>query len=115
MAAAGTAIKEIVRRIGRSRKLVRAVLRNAEDEVFRGRASSLAPWLVPLEAAWSGGCRNGAELWRRLRAQGFGGGLRSLVSGPPAGGGASAPTVRWPASCRPPARSPAPCWSAAIA
>ena len=76
MAAAGTAIKEIVRRTGRSRKLVRDVLRNTEDEVFRSRASSLAPWLVPLEAAWSGGCRNGAELWRRLRAQGFGGSLR---------------------------------------
>ena len=76
MAGAGTAIKEIVGRTGRSRKLVRAVLRNAEDEVFRSRAGSLAPWLVTLEAAWSGGCRNGAELWRRLRAQGFGGGLR---------------------------------------
>jgi transposase len=76
IAGAGAAIKEIVRRTGRSRKLVRAVLRNAEDEVFRNRASSLAPWLVPLEAAWSGGCRNGAELWRRLRAQGFGGSLR---------------------------------------
>ena len=76
MAGAGAAIKEIVRRTGRSRKLVRAVLRNAEDEVFRGRASSLAPWLVPLEAAWPGGCRNGAELWRRLRSQGFGGSLR---------------------------------------
>jgi transposase len=76
MTGAGAAIKEIVRRTGRSRKLVRAVLRNAEDEVFRSRASSLAPWLVPLEAAWSGGCRNGAELWRRMRAQGFGGSLR---------------------------------------
>ncbi len=76
MAGGGAAIKEIVRRTGRSRKLVRAVLRNAEDEVFRSRAGSLAPWLAPLEAAWSGGCRNGAELWRRLRARGFGGSLR---------------------------------------
>ena len=76
MASGGMGIKEIVRRTGRSRKLVRAVLRNAEDEVFRSRASSLAPWLAALEAVWSGGCRNGAELWRRLRAQGFGGSLR---------------------------------------
>ena len=76
MAGAGAGIKEIVRRTGRSRKLVRAVLRNAEDEAFRSRTSSLAPWLVPLEAAWSGGCRNGAELWRRLRGEGFGGSLR---------------------------------------
>lgn len=76
MAGAGTGIKEIVRRTGRSRKLVRAVLRNAEDEVFRSRAGSLAPWLAALEAAWAGGCRNGAELWRRLRGRGFGGSLR---------------------------------------
>jgi transposase len=76
MAGAGAAIKEIVRRTGRSRKLVRAVLRNTEDEVFRSRTSSVAPWLVALDAAWAEGCRNGAELWRRLRAQGFAGSLR---------------------------------------
>ena len=52
------------------------MLRNAEDEVFRARSSSLAPWLVLLEIEWSGGCRNGAELWRRLRGRGFGGSLR---------------------------------------
>ncbi|WP_424140776.1 ISL3 family transposase [Roseomonas chloroacetimidivorans] len=76
MARDGTSIKGIVRRTGRSRKLVRAVLRNTEDEVFRSRANSLEPWLASLEAAWAGGCRNGAELWRRLRVQGFGGSLR---------------------------------------
>jgi transposase len=76
MARDGVSIKGIVRRTGRSRKLVRAVLRNTEDEVFRSRANSLEPWLALLETAWAGGCRNGAELWRRLRAQGFGGSLR---------------------------------------
>jgi transposase len=76
MAEAGVAIKQISRRTGRSRKLVRAVLRNSEDEVFRSRTSSLAPWLVALDTAWSEGCRNGAELWRRLRLQGFAGSLR---------------------------------------
>lgn len=76
MAEAGLAIKEIVRRTGRSRKLVRTVLRNTEDEVFRSRTSSLAPWLVALDAAETEGCRNGAELWRRLRAEGFAGSLR---------------------------------------
>ncbi len=76
MASAGAGIKEIARRTGRSRKLVRAVLRNAEDEVFRSRASSLAPWFARLEEAWAGGCRNGAELWRQLRRQGFGGSVR---------------------------------------
>ncbi|MBK1659693.1 transposase [Paracraurococcus ruber] len=79
MAAAGTPIKEIVRRTGRSRKLVRAVLRHAEDEVFRSRASSLEPWLPRLKALWDGGCRNAAELWRRLRDEGFGGCLRIVT------------------------------------
>lgn len=79
MAAAGTPIKEIVRRSGRSRKLVRAVLRNREDEVFRSRASSLAPWLLRLEEMWEAGCRNAAELWRRLRDEGFAGCLRIVT------------------------------------
>jgi transposase len=52
---------------------VRAVLRNAEDEVFRGRTSSLDPWLPQLEERWEAGSRNAAELWRHLRAEGFGG------------------------------------------
>ena len=76
MAEAGVAIKQIAWRTGRSHKLVRAVLRNTEDEVFRSRTSSLAPWLVALDAAWTEGRRNGAELWRRLRAQGLAGSLR---------------------------------------
>jgi transposase len=76
MAEAGVGIKDITRRTGRSRKLVRAVLRNTEDEVFRSRAGSLAPWLIALETAWTEGCNNGAELWRGLRAEGFAGSLR---------------------------------------
>ena len=32
-----------------------------------------------LDEAWSGGCRNGAELWRRLRLAGFGGSLRVVT------------------------------------
>jgi transposase len=79
MAAAGIATKEIVRRTGRSRKLVRAVLRNREDEVFRSRTGSLEPWLPRLEEGWAGGCRNGAELWRRIRDEGFGGCLRVVT------------------------------------
>ena len=79
MATAGTPIKEIVRRTGHSRKLVRAVLRNREDEVFRSRASSLEPWLPRLEEMWETGCRNAAELWRQLRDEGFGGCLRIVT------------------------------------
>ncbi|MGE0415433.1 MAG: hypothetical protein AB7O80_01395 [Acetobacteraceae bacterium] len=113
MAGAGTPIKEIVRRTGHSRKLVRAVLRNREDEVFRSRTSSLEPWLLRLEEMWEAGCRNAAELWRRLRDEGFGGYLRIVTewatrrrrSEQPDGGAAGRV---------PPARTIArPCWPAA--
>lgn len=75
----GVAIKEIVRRTGRSRKLVRAIVRGGDDEVFRSRISTLASHLSWLDAVWDGGCRNGAELWRRLRGAGFGGSLRVVT------------------------------------
>ena len=77
--AEGVAIKEIVRRTGRSRKVVREVVRGGRSEPFRPRASSLEPWLDRLNAEWNDGCRNGAELWRRLRATGFPGALRVVT------------------------------------
>jgi len=45
-------------------------------EVFRSRVSILEPHAGTLDALWTGGCRSGAELWRRLRTQGFQGSLR---------------------------------------
>lgn len=75
----GVPIKQIVLRSGCGRQTVRRILRNERDDVFRVRASSLEPWLVQLDEAWSGGCRNGAELWRRLRRDGFGGSLRVVT------------------------------------
>lgn len=72
-------IKQIVRRTGCSRQLVRRILRGERDDVFRIRASSLEPWLPQLDEAWTSGCRNGAELWRRLRRAGFGGSLRVVT------------------------------------
>lgn len=74
----GVAIKEIVRRTGRARKVVRDVVRGSRAEPFRPRANSLYPWLDRLDAEWTAGCRNGAELWRRLRGQGFAGSLRVI-------------------------------------
>ena len=59
-------IKEIVRRTGRSRKLVRDVVRGGGGDVFRCRSNVLQPHLAWLDTEWSAGCRNGAELWRRL-------------------------------------------------
>jgi len=75
----GVPIKQIVVRTGSSRQTVRRILRGERDDVFRVRASSLEPWLIELDEAWTGGCRNGAELWRRLRRGGFGGSLRVVT------------------------------------
>ena len=72
----GLPIKGIVRSTGLSRKLVRQILRGEREDVFRIRESSLTSWLPRLEREWNGGCRNGAELWRRLRKDGFRGSLR---------------------------------------
>lgn len=76
MAGDGVPIKRIVRLTGLSRGLVRQIIRGEREDVFRVRESSLTPWLPRLEREWRGGCRNGAELWRRLRADGFQGSLR---------------------------------------
>ncbi len=76
LARQGMAIKEIVRRTGHSRKLVRNVLRGQRTEIFRVRQSSLEAHLPWLDEQWAAGLRNGAELWRRLRRLGFRGSLR---------------------------------------
>jgi transposase len=79
LARSGTPIKEIVRRTGRSRKLVREIMRGGGGDIFRCRSSTLEPHLAWRDAEWSAGCRNGAELWRRLRATGFTGGPRVVT------------------------------------
>ena len=72
----GMAIKQIVRQTGHSRKLVRQVVRGERNDIFRTRQSSLGVHLPWLDEQWASGCRNGAELWRRLTARGFRGSLR---------------------------------------
>ena len=80
LAKAGRSIKEIVRRTGHSRKLVRDIVRGGGGDVFRCRSNVLEPHLAWLDAEWSAGCRNGAELWRRLRTTaGFRGSLRVVA------------------------------------
>ena len=74
----GLSIKQIVRRLGHSRNLVRQTLRGGRAGVFRTRQRSLDAYYLFLEGQWSGGCRSGAELWRRLQAQGFRGSLRAV-------------------------------------
>ncbi|MGI4800222.1 MAG: ISL3 family transposase [Janthinobacterium lividum] len=76
---AGYSIKEIVRRTRRSRQLVRQTVRGGRGDVFRVRQSSLDAYLIVLDAEWAAGCCNGAELWRRLRDQGFRGSLRVVA------------------------------------
>jgi transposase len=75
----GTPIREIVRRTGRSRKLVREIARGGGGDVFRCRSNTLEPHLTWLDAEWAAGCRNGAELWRRLRSSGFRGSMRVVA------------------------------------
>jgi transposase len=72
----GMAIKQIACRTGHSRQVVRHVLRGVHGDVFRTRQSSLDAHLVWLDDQWAHGRRNSAELWRRLKAQGFRGSLR---------------------------------------
>jgi transposase len=78
LAGDGVSIKQIVRRLGHSRNLVRQTLRGGRTDVFQTRQRSLDAYYLFLEGQWSGGCRNGAELWRRLQARGFRGSLRSV-------------------------------------
>lgn len=47
--------------------------------MFRCRQSVLEPHIAKLRAEWDEGCRNGTELWRRLCAAGFMGGLRVVT------------------------------------
>ena len=69
-------IRQIVRRTGHSRKLVRQIVRGERTDIFRTRQCSIDAHLPFLDAQWESGCHNGAELWRRLRPQGFRGSSR---------------------------------------
>lgn len=75
----GATIKEIVRRTGYSRGLVRKILRGQRSDVFRVRESSLDLHLPWLDEQWAAGQRNGTELWRCLKKQGFRGCLRVVT------------------------------------
>ena len=75
----GVAVREIVRRTGYSRGLIRKILRGQRSDIFRTRPGSLDPYLPWLDAQWIAGCRNGLALWRALRERGFRG-CRGVVS-----------------------------------
>jgi len=75
----GVPLKQIARQTGHSRGMVRQVVRGEGNDVFRIRQSSLDLYLPWLDEQWATGCRNGAELWRRLTARGFRGSLRVVT------------------------------------
>lgn len=79
LAKAGMTIKDIVRKTGRSRGLVRKILRGARADIFRTRMNSLEPFMTRLDTAWTSGQRNGTALWRLMRLEGFKGGLRVIT------------------------------------
>ncbi|WP_366941777.1 ISL3 family transposase [Asticcacaulis sp.] len=79
LAKEGIPIKEIVRRTGHSRGLVRKILRGQGADIFRTKESSLELHLPWLDQQWQAGHRNGTELWRRLRKEGFQGSLRVVT------------------------------------
>lgn len=54
----GVPIKEIARRLGHSRGLVRKVVRGLRTDVFRTRETTLEAYLPDLEAEGTAGCRN---------------------------------------------------------
>ena len=66
----------LARTTGISRQTIRKVLRGQRHDTFRTRWKPLDARSVNLEAEGSGGCRIGVELWRWLKASGFGGSLR---------------------------------------
>src|ERR1035437_2157232 len=79
LAKQGVALKEIVRLTGKSRGLVRQVVRGGRKAIFRSRLSSLDPFLTQLDEDWVTGCRNGAALWRRGEVAGVLGGGRVVA------------------------------------
>ena len=79
LAETGTSIKQIMRVTGYSRGLVRRVLRGQRSDVFRVRESSLEQHLPWLDAQWTAGHHNGADLWRRLTVLGFRGSARVVA------------------------------------
>jgi transposase len=74
----GVPLKQIAKRTGHSWQLIRQVVRGLRTDVFRMRESSLEMHLPWLDAQWDAGKCNAADLWRRLKQQGFQGSLRMI-------------------------------------
>ena len=93
LAKAGVPIRQIGRRLGHSRKVVRAVLRGERTDVFRVRQSSLEAYLPWLDAQWDAGNRNATELWRGRRRRASADRCASSGNGRRGGGARSRPDI----------------------
>lgn len=72
----GHSIEGIVRATGVSRQSVQSILAGPREDVFCSRSPDQGDKHC---TEWGGGCRNGAELWRRLRDAGYGGSQRIVT------------------------------------
>lgn len=80
LTAVGETILGIARRLGITRTMVRRY-RFADAPPVRDdarRASALDPYDPYLRRRWAAGCRNALQLWREIRAQGYGGASRQV-------------------------------------
>ena len=80
-ASAGSARHAIGRAVGASPPTVYRWLKAGGPPTHNKpeRPRNVAPHEAFLARRWAEGCRNGARLWRELRAQGYRGGQRSVV------------------------------------
>jgi transposase len=76
----GVPLKQIAKRTGHSRQLVRQVVCCLRTDVFPVRESSLEMHLPWLGAQWDAGKRNATDLWRRLKHQGFQGSKLPIIN-----------------------------------
>jgi transposase len=77
-------MREIGRRLGLSRWAVRHYIdaHAFPEQRRKGRQSSmLDPFAPYLRRRWAEGCRNGMQLWRELRAQGYPGSRKRVAQG----------------------------------
>lgn len=88
----GVPIKQIVRRTGHSRKIVRQVIRGQRTDVFRVRQSSLEAHLPWLDAQWASGAVMARNCGDVSGSKATAGHLGWLVNGRPA-----ASEQNWPA------------------
>jgi transposase len=89
--------RAIARTLGLARNTVRRWLRRGQAPTWRkGRRPSIVdPYADHLRRRWREGCRNAAQLWREIRAQGFPGRaviVRQWVARLRAGDAAAVPT-----------------------